>query len=91
MELLPPGEVRIALEGSKRRLRFLFLRQFGVQQLIPEVVLLNKTSGEDRAEEVIIDGRRIANLWYDLEARDYKLTLRLEDARGPGLQEDRGP
>ncbi len=81
VELLPPGEVRIALEGSKKRLRFLFLRQFGVQQLVPEVVLLNKTSGEDRAEEVIIDGRRIVKLWYDLEARDYKLTLRLDGAR----------
>lgn len=81
VELLPPGEIRIALEGSKRRLRFLFLRQFGVQQLVPEVVLLNKTSGEDRAEEVIIDGRRVAKLSYDLEARDYKLTLRLDGAR----------
>ncbi len=81
VELLPPGEVRIALEGSKRRLRYLFLRHFGVQQLVPEVVLLNKTSGEDRAEEVIIDGQRIAKLWYDLEARDYRLTLRLDGAR----------
>lgn len=81
VELLPPGEVRIALEGTKRRLRFLFLRQFGVQQLVPEVVLLNKTSGEDRAEEVIIDGRRVAKLWYDLEARDYRLMLRLDGAR----------
>ncbi len=81
VELSPPGEVRLALEGSKRRLRFLFLRQFGVQQAIPEVVLLNKTSGEDRAEEVIIDGRRIAKLSYDLETRDYKLTLRLDGAR----------
>lgn len=81
VELLPPGEVRIALEGSKRRLRFLFLRQFGVQQLVPEVVLLNKTSGEDRAEEVIIDGRRIAKLSYDLESKDYRLTLRLDGAR----------
>ncbi|MEW5748370.1 MAG: phosphoadenosine phosphosulfate reductase family protein [Candidatus Thermoplasmatota archaeon] len=81
VELLPPGEVRIALEGSKRRLRYLFLRHFGVQQLVPEVVLLNKTSGEDRAEEVIIDGHRVAKLWYDLEARDYRFTLRLEGAR----------
>jgi phosphoadenosine phosphosulfate reductase len=81
VELLPPGEVRIALDGTKRRLRYLFLRNFGVQQLVPEVVLLNKTSGEDRAEEVIIDGMRVAKLWYDLEARDYRLTLRLDGAR----------
>ena len=81
VELLPPGEVRIALEGTKRRLRFLFLRQFGVQQLVPEVVLLNKTAGEDRTEEVIIDGYRVARLSYDLEEREHKLTLRQDGAR----------
>ncbi len=81
VELLPPGEVRIALEGTKRRLRYIFLRDFGVQQLVPEVVVLNKTSGEDRAEEVIIDGYRVGRLWYDLEAREHKLTLRLDGAR----------
>ena len=81
VELSPPGDVRIALEGTKKRLRYLFLRNFGVQQLVPDVFVLNKASGEDRAEEVIIDGRRIALLTYDLERRDYSLTLRVDGAR----------
>ena len=81
MELSPPGDVRLALEGTKRRLRYLFLREFGAQQLIPEIVVLNKSSGEDRADEIIIDGRRIALLTYDLEKRDYALTLRIDGAR----------
>jgi phosphoadenosine phosphosulfate reductase len=81
IELSPPGDVRIALEGTKRRLRYLFLRQFGAQQLIPEIVVLNKSSGEDRADEVIVDGRRIAQLTYDLERRDHWLTLRIDGAR----------
>lgn len=81
VELSPPGEVRLALEGSRRRLRYLFLKQFGVQQLIPDIVVLNKASGEDRAEEVIVDGRRIALLTYDLEKRDYSLMLRIDGAR----------
>jgi len=81
MELSPPGDVRLALEGTKRRIRYLFLRQFGAQQLIPEVVVLNKTSGEDRAEEIIIAGRRVALLTYDLEKNDYWLTLRIDGAR----------
>ncbi len=62
-------------------MRYLFLRQFGVQQLVPDVVVLNKSSGEDRSEEVIIDGRRIALLTYDLEKKDYMLTLRIDGAR----------
>lgn len=81
IELSSPGDVRLALEGTKRRLRYLFLRQFGVQQLIPDITVLNKTSGEDRAEEIIVDGRRIALLSYDLERADYRLTLRIDGAR----------
>ncbi len=81
VELSPPGDVRLGLEGTKRRLRYLFLRHFGVQQLIPDITVLNKTSGEDRAEEVIVDGRRIALLSYDLEKADYRLTLRIDGAR----------
>jgi len=81
VELSPPGEVRLMLEGTKRRLRYLFLRDFGVQQLIPDIAVLNKTSGEDRAEEIIVDGRRVALLTYDLEKRDHVLTLRVDGAR----------
>jgi phosphoadenosine phosphosulfate reductase len=81
IELAPPGDVRIALEGTKRRLRYLFLRQFGAQQLIPELVVINKSSGEDRADEIIVDGRKIALLTYDLGKKDYWLTLRIEGAR----------
>jgi len=81
IELTPPGEVRLALEGAKKRLRFLFLRQFGVQQLLPDIFILNKSSGEDRTDEVIIDGYRVALLTYDLEKRDYWLTLRIDGAR----------
>ena len=62
-------------------MRYLFLRQFGVQQLIPDIFVLNKSSGEDRAEEIIVDGRRIALLTYDLQKQDYRLTLRVDGAR----------
>jgi phosphoadenosine phosphosulfate reductase len=79
--LSPPGDVRLALDGTKRRLRYLFLREYGVQQLIPDVVVLNKTSGEDRAEEVIVNGRRIALLRYDLARRKHEVVLRLDGAR----------
>lgn len=79
--LSPPGDVRLALEGTKRKLRFLFLREYGVQQIVPDVVVLNKTAGEDRADEVIVDGYRIAMLRYDLVAREHRLTLRLDGAR----------
>ena len=81
IDLTPPGDVRLALEGTKKRLRYLFLRQFGAQQIVPDVVVLNKSSGDDRAEEVIIDGRRVALLTFDLEKLDHALTLRIDGAR----------
>jgi phosphoadenosine phosphosulfate reductase len=81
IELTPPGDVRLALEGTRKRLRYLFLRQFGAQQIVPDVVVLNKSSGDDRAEEVIIDGRRAALLTFDLEKQDHTLTLRIDGAR----------
>lgn len=81
VKVSPPGDVRLALEGTRRRLRYLFLRDFGVQNLIPDIFVLNKTSGEDRADEVIVDGRRIALLAYDLESGKYSLTLRVDGAR----------
>jgi len=79
--LSPPGDIRLALEGTKKRLRYLFLKEYGVQQIIPEVVVLNKTSGEDRADEVIVEGRRIALLRYDPAERKHELVLRLDGAR----------
>ncbi len=81
VQLAPPGDIRLAFEGTKRRLRYLFLREFGAQQLIPDVVVLNKASGEDRADEVIVEGRRVALLSYDLEKKDHTLTLRIDGAR----------
>ena len=81
VRLSPPGDVRLALEGTRRRLRYLFLRDFGVQHMIPDIMVLNKTSGEDRADEVIVDGHRIALLTYDLEKSGYSLTLRIDGAR----------
>ena len=73
--------MRLSLGGTKKRIRYLFLRQFGAQQLIPDIFVLNKSSGEDRAEEIIVDGRKIALLNFDLQKQDYRLTLRVDGAR----------
>lgn len=81
VQLLPPGDVRLAMDGTKKKLRYLFLKEFGVQQIVPDVVVLNKTSGDDRSEEVIIDGYRVALLRYDLDTRRHELVLRLDGAR----------
>ena len=81
MPLVPPGDIRLALDGTKKKLRYLFLKDFGVQQLVQDVVVLNKATGDDRAEEVIIDGRRVALLRYDLDHRRHELLLRLDGAR----------
>ena len=71
VEITPPGEVRPAFEHNIKMIRDLVDRQFGEGsglELLPEghVVLLNKAPSLDRMDEIIIDGRTIASIRYDL-------------------------
>lgn len=71
VEITPPGEVRPAFEHDIKMIRDLVDRQFGEGSglaLLPEghVVLLNKAPSLDRMDEIIIDGRTIASIRYDL-------------------------
>ena len=71
VEITPPGEVRPAFEHDIKMIRDLVDRQFGEGsglELLPEghVVLLNKAPSLDRMDEIIIDGRTIASIRYDL-------------------------
>lgn len=60
----------------------LFRRYFGTDKFLKgKTVFLNKTAGEDRTDEIIVQGRVIATLRYDLKKRDFVLDLKLDGAR----------
>lgn len=71
VEITPPGDVRPAFDYDINKIRSLVDLQFGESTglaLIPEghIVLLNKAPSLDRMDEIIIDGKTVASLRYDL-------------------------
>jgi len=79
----PPGDVRPAFERDVEIINRTVERCFGVPDLIPadKVVILNKASGRDRFDEVIVDGRVLGVLEYEVEEGRYSFLPRLEGAR----------
>jgi len=77
--ITPPGEVRPAFGGDIEILNRVVRRQFGTE-LSGYFILLNRVPHYDRMDEVIIDGKVIGNLKYDIEKGDFRLTLRMPGA-----------
>ena len=71
VEITPPGDVRPAFEHDIEHIRSVVDSQYGEgtgKALIPDghIVLLNKAPYLDRMDEIIIDGKSIASMRYDL-------------------------
>lgn len=81
VRLSPPGDVRFCSPYERTIIRDLFGRNYGCDPLGERLILLNKIPGDDKADEVIIDGYTIAVVYYDLKDVDYKLDLRLYGAK----------
>ncbi len=77
----PPGDVRFCSPYERTIIRGLFEHDFGCDPLGERLVLLNKIPGDDKADEIIVDGLTIAVVFYDLKDADYKLDLRLYGAK----------
>jgi len=72
--LLQPYDVRPALKEDMALIRRLVHEQFG-NVPIPHIVLLNKTGGVDRADLVIIHGRRFGWLTFDPVTRAFHFDI----------------
>ncbi len=77
--ITPPGEVRIGFEGDLNILNEALERAFGCK-LENFFVLFNRVPHYDRMDEVIIDGKVIGNLRYDIERKEFRIALRMEGA-----------
>jgi len=76
MELAPPGDIRLSSQAARDRLYNLFMEGFGYAGFLDEkMILLNKIAGLDRRDQVIMDGRHIATLWFDVAASRHRLDL----------------
>ena len=84
VEVTPPGDIRPAFQHDIDLIKSIADKQFGKNvgnALLPEghVVLLNKAPSLDRMDEIIIDGKTIASMRYDL-GKGWVLLNRMQSA-----------
>jgi phosphoadenosine phosphosulfate reductase len=82
VEVTPPGDIRPAFDGDIELINNAVKEDFG-SKLIPKnkIVLLNSAPGYDRFDEIIMDGRVIGVLKYDVKRLEYSFLPRLFGAR----------
>jgi len=78
VSITPPGEVRVGFEGDMKILNDAIEKAFGTK--IDGLVLFNRVPHYDRMDEIIMDGKVIGNLKYDIEKREFKISLRMDGA-----------
>jgi len=75
--LSPPGDVRPAMRDGLALLHSILQRQFRMPESfrLPDIVLLNHIAGQDRTDQVLIDGRLLGTLSFDPVLREHSLQL----------------
>ncbi len=80
IELSQPGDVRFASQHEKNIINSLLSSLFGSASLDGKFILLNKIPGEDKTDEIIVDGLRFGILRFDMKELAFKLDLMVEGA-----------
>lgn len=80
-EVSAPGDIRPCFGKGVDTVANLFLKHFGTSSVLrTRTVFLNKVAGEDRTDEIVLDGRVIAVIRFDLIKNDFCLDLKAEGA-----------
>ncbi|MDD1769563.1 MAG: phosphoadenosine phosphosulfate reductase family protein, partial [Methanomassiliicoccales archaeon] len=80
-EVSKPGDIRPALSGGFQTLRDEVEAHFGCGEAVNGLmVFFNKIAGEDRVDEVVIGGRVIGALRFDVLLQKIRLDLNIEGA-----------
>ncbi len=80
IELSQPGDVRFSSRHEKSIINNLLLNSFGAAFPDGKLILLNKIPGEDKTDEIIVDGLRFGILRFDMKELAFKLDLVVEGA-----------
>ncbi|MDD4651494.1 MAG: hypothetical protein PHQ34_04615, partial [Methanothrix sp.] len=76
MDLAPPGDIRLCSRATKGLLSELIVQDYGTADLLDDrIILLNKIAGLDRRDQVMLEGRHIATLWFDVVSGFHRLDL----------------
>ncbi|MHA1594840.1 MAG: phosphoadenosine phosphosulfate reductase domain-containing protein [Candidatus Baldrarchaeia archaeon] len=84
--ITPPGDVRPAFECDLKLIRSIVNRDYGSRvgdRVVPgdKIVLLNRAPDIDRMDEVIIDGKVIGMIRYDLKRQNWEFLPKISGAR----------
>lgn len=71
MSLGHPGDVRFCSPYERDVLSDLLLNDYNCSPFWDRIILMNKVPGDDRNDEVIVDGYRVGFLYFDLLKNDY--------------------
>ncbi|MBU4075226.1 MAG: phosphoadenosine phosphosulfate reductase family protein [Euryarchaeota archaeon] len=89
IELTQPGDVRFASPHEDSIINELILDSFGSNPLSGKLILLNKIPGEDKTDEIIVDGLHFGVLRFDMLELVFRLDLMIEGAHaliGSGIR-----
>ncbi|MBU4140036.1 MAG: phosphoadenosine phosphosulfate reductase, partial [Euryarchaeota archaeon] len=78
--LTQPGDVRFSSSHEDSIINELIIRSFGANPLSGKLILLNKIPGEDKTDEIIVDGLHFGVLRFDMLEMAFKLDLMIEGA-----------
>jgi phosphoadenosine phosphosulfate reductase len=81
INLSPPGDIRFCSHYEREVLKGLLLTAFGCDPIGDRIVLLNKTTGDDRTDEVIVDGLHFGILRFDMRGLGYVFDLSVDGAK----------
>lgn len=80
VNLSPPGDARFASPYEKNIINELISKSFGENPISEKLILLNKIPGEDKTDEIIVDGLHFGILRFDMKELAFKLDLMVEGA-----------
>lgn len=81
LKLSPPGDIRFCSPVEREILNDLLLKAFQCNPIEERIILLNKISGEDRTDEIIVDGLLFGILRFDMKLMDYVFDLSIQGAK----------
>ncbi|MDP2846254.1 MAG: phosphoadenosine phosphosulfate reductase family protein, partial [Candidatus Methanoperedens sp.] len=80
LELSLPGDVRFSSPHEQKIIGDRMLGSFGANPIAGKLILLNKIPGEDKTDEMLVDGIRFGVLRFDMKELAFKLDLMVEGA-----------
>ena len=81
-DLSLPGDIRFASPHEKNLINELIFQSFGENPIAEKLILLNKIPGEDKTDEIIVDGLHFGILRFDMKELAFKFDLMVEGACG---------